>query len=166
MIYIHLVNISIQLERPDSPDALALITELNEALNPELYPPESTHGFSVEKLIAQNVAFFVARVDGAPAGCGGVKLFNEGEGNKGYGEIKRMFVRPQWRGLGLAQRTLSTLEDHALNHGIRLLRLETGIYQHDAIRLYERAGYREIGPFGEYKLDPLSRYYEKHVEQQ
>lgn len=160
MIYIHRVNISIEFERPDSPDALELITELNAALNPDKYPAESKHGFSVEKLIAQNVAFFVVRVDGVPAGCGGIKLFDEG-----YGEIKRMFIRPHWRGLGLAQRTLSTLEDHALRHGVRLLRLETGIYQQDAMRLYERAGYREIGPFGDYRLDPLSRYYEKTVGQ-
>ena len=160
LIYYRQVNISIQLERPDSPDALALITELNDALHPDKYPPKSQHGFSVEKLIAQNVAFFVVRVDGVPAGCGGIKLFDED-----YGEIKRMFVRSQWRGRGLARRTLGALEDHAVRQGVKLVRLETGIYQQDAIRLYEGAGYREIGPFGEYGLDPLSLYYEKTVGQ-
>jgi len=170
------MNITIQPERPDSPDAIALIIDLNAALNPDKYPAESIHGFSIEKLIAQNVAFFVIWAEGTPAGCGGVKLYTLGKkGESGqrrnardddrtevaYGEVKRMFVRPEWRGQGLAQRMLDTLEDHAARHDIRRMRLETGIYQRDAIRLYTRAGYREIGPFGEYRLDPLSRYFEK-----
>src|SRR5947209_3884369 len=56
-------------ERPDSADAIGLITELEAHLAP-LYPPESRHGYSVEKLIAQAVAFFVLRDNGIPAGCG------------------------------------------------------------------------------------------------
>jgi len=43
------------------------------------------------------------------------------------------------------------------------LRLETGIHQHAAIGLYEREGFRPIPPFGEYKDDPLSRFYEKQI---
>src|SRR5947209_7324984 len=50
----------IQPERPDSADAIALITELEAHLEP-LYPVKSRHGYSVEKLIAQGVAFFVLR---------------------------------------------------------------------------------------------------------
>jgi hypothetical protein len=61
-------------ERPDTPDAIALITELEAVLEP-LYPRESRHGLSVERLIAEGVPFFVLRSDGTPAGCGGVKLF-------------------------------------------------------------------------------------------
>jgi GNAT superfamily N-acetyltransferase len=57
------------------------------------YPPESRHGFSVERLIKDGVAFFVLRVDGAPAGCGGIKLFG-----RELGELKRMYVRPESRG--------------------------------------------------------------------
>ena len=64
----------ITLERPDTPDAKALIEELEAHLAP-LYPRESRHGFSVEQLIAEAVAFFLIRQDGTPAGCGGIKLF-------------------------------------------------------------------------------------------
>jgi len=144
-------------ERPDTADARALIVELEADLEP-LYPSESRHGYAVEKLIAQGVAFFVIRHDGEPAGCGGVQLFGTE-----YGELKRMYVRPQFRGLGLAKAMLTHLAEYARDRGIGLLRLETGIHQHAAIGLYEREGFRPIPPFGEYKDDPLSRFYEKQI---
>jgi len=80
-----------------------------------------------------------------------------------YGELKRMYVRPPFRGLGLGRLLLDHLADFARGQGVSLLRLETGIYQTAAIGLYERAGFRNIPPFGEYKEDPLSRFYEKHL---
>src|SRR6185436_336826 len=78
----------ITAERPNTPDAIALITELEAVLEP-LYPRESRHGLSVERLMAEAVPFFVLRSGGIAAGCGGVKLFGTT-----YGEIKRMYVRP------------------------------------------------------------------------
>jgi putative acetyltransferase len=151
------VSITILPERPDSAAAVALIQELEATLDP-LYPAESRHGFSVEKLVAENVPFFVLCCDGRPAGCGGVKLFGSE-----YGEIKRIFVRPQYRGKGLSKLIMEHLEEYARGRGISILRLETGIYQPEAIGLYERLGYRRTGPFGEYKDDPLSVYFEKEI---
>ncbi len=142
-------------ERPDAPDAIALITELEAVLEP-LYPVESRHGLSVERLINEGVAFFVLRTDGTAAGCGGVKLFGTD-----YGEIKRMYVRPQFRGQGFAKLILDHLANHALAQSVSLLRLETGIHQHEAVGLYERMGFYRVGPFGDYKDDPLSLFYEK-----
>jgi GNAT superfamily N-acetyltransferase len=147
----------ITAERPDTPDATALIAELEAHLAP-LYPAESRHGYSIEKLLREGVAFFVIRQDGAAAGCGGVKLFGTE-----YGEVKRMCVRPQFRGLGLARLMLEHLAEHARVKGVGILRLETGIHQVEAIGLYERMGFHNIPPFGEYKEDPLSRYYEKQT---
>ena len=147
--------VRISPERPDSPDARALIAEL-EAELVLLYPQASRHGYSVDKLIAQGVAFFVVRHDGVAAGCGGVQLFGSE-----YGELKRMYVRPGHRGLGLATQLVEHLADHARKHGVMLLRLETGIHQHAAIGLYERMGFHLAPPFGAYQLDPLSRFYEK-----
>lgn len=144
-------------ERPDTADAMMLIAELEEYLTP-LYPAESRHGFNVEKLIRENVAFFVLRQAGTPAGCGGIKLFGTD-----YGEIKRMYVRPRFRGLGLSRVLLNHLADYALAQGVSLLRLETGIYQTEAIGLYERWGFEQIPPFGDYKEDPLSLFYEKRI---
>jgi len=144
-------------ERPDTPDAVMLIEELEEHLTP-FYPATSRHGYSVEKLIKQGVAFFVTRRNNVPAGCGGVQFYGDE-----YGELKRMFVRPQFRRQGLAKLMLEHLETYALGNNIPLLRLETGIFQKDAIGLYERMGYRACPPFGEYTNDPLSVFFEKKI---
>jgi len=145
-------------ERPDTPDASLLIAELQAELSPH-YPAASQHGYSVQKLIDQGVAFFVTRYDDAPAGCGGIQLFGAE-----YGELKRMYVRPQFRGAGLGRLMLSRLEGYAREHGIHLVRLETGIHQDAAIRLYEGQGYARIPPFPPYFDDPVSRCYEKRLE--
>jgi putative acetyltransferase len=149
--------IIITVERPDSPDALTLIGEL-EAHLASLYPAASRHGFSPERLVAEAVPFFVLRVKGEPAGCGGIKLFD-----REYGELKRMYVRPQYRGSGFGKLILDQLAKFALAQEITLLRLETGIHQHEAIRLYENAGFYRIPPFGPYTDDPLSLCYEKRL---
>ena len=155
------MSTTIQLERPDTEDANRLIQELEAILEPQ-YPDESRHGYSVEKLIKQQVAFFVLRHNGEAAGCAGVQIFN-GEGERAYGEVKRMYVRPRFRGLGFARRLLQQLEETALEREVDLLRLETGIYQTEAIQLYERSGFYAVGPFGEYRDDPLSLFYEKQL---
>jgi putative acetyltransferase len=152
------MSIIIACERPDTLDAISLITELEAHLEP-LYPSASRHGFSVDKLLAQGVAFFLLRTNGTPACCGGIQLV-DGE----YGEIKRMYVRPQFRGLGFAKLMLNHLADYARAHDIRLLRLETGIHQREAIGLYEQVGFCRIPPFGPYTNDPLSRCYEKTLD--
>lgn len=149
--------VTIEMERPDSPDALALIAELEGHLV-SLYPSESRHGYSVEKLISEEVAFFVARRDGVPAGCGGVQLFG-----REYGELKRMYVRPRFRGLGLGKLLLNHLADYAREQGVAVLRLETGIYQKEAIGLYEGSGFQPIPPFGPYTDGPHSLFFEKRI---
>ncbi|MFI5178577.1 MAG: GNAT family N-acetyltransferase [Vicinamibacterales bacterium] len=149
--------VAITEERPDAADAMALIGELEAELEP-LYASQSRHGYSVEKLLKEGVRFFVIRDDGAAAGCGGVQLFGSE-----YGEVKRMYVRPAFRGRGLAKLLLDHLADYARQRGIGVLRLETGIYQHAAIALYEREGFRRIPPFGPYWNDAVSRCYEKRL---
>jgi GNAT superfamily N-acetyltransferase len=151
------MTVSIVREQPDSPDASALIAELDAVLTPH-YPPQSRHGFSVGKLLREGVHFFVARVDGTPAACGGLLFVGED-----YVEIKRMFVRPHFRGHGLAKHMMTHLEAYALAHKITLLRLETGIYQTEAIALYEKLGFVRIPPFGPYFEDPVSICYEKQL---
>ena len=143
-------------ERPDSPDALKLLRELDEALWLLPYPPQSRHAFTVDQLLREHVAFFVARIDGEPAACGGLKIFE-----REYGEVKRMYVRPVYRRQGLGRAILTQLAQYAMKHGLKVLRLETGIYQVEAIGLYERWGFQRRSPFGEYKEDPLSVYFEK-----
>jgi putative acetyltransferase len=174
------MSLTICAERPDTADAVALIDELQTHLE-SFYPPESRHGFSVERMVAEGVAFFVLRVDGEAAGCGGILLVRQeetcGRGgcgvgrpahnrpahNEEYGELKRMFVRPRFRGGGFGKMILDRLAEHAREHGVTLLRLETGIHQEAAIRLYERHGFQRIGPFGAYTGNPMNLFFEKRV---
>jgi GNAT superfamily N-acetyltransferase len=147
----------ITAERPDAPDAAALVEEL-EAYLTTLYPAAARHGYSVAKLISEGVSFFVLRCDGRAAGCGGIQLFGTE-----YGELKRMYVRPEFRGQGLGKQLLDHLTDFARRRDVGLLRLETGVHQHAAIRLYEHEGFHATGRFGTYGDAPLSRFYEKRI---
>jgi GNAT superfamily N-acetyltransferase len=150
--------IAITAERPDSIDAVQLLSELDAHLMSLPYPAESRHAFPVEKLLREQVNFFVTRYDHEPAGCGGIKLHPD------FGEVKRMYVRPSHRGLGLGKAMLNHLADYARQQNIKLLRLETGIYQVEAIGLYERYGFQRRTPFSDYKVDPMSLYFEKAIE--
>ena len=153
----------IEPQRPDAPEATQLIMELEAVLDP-LYPPASRHGFSIEKLLREDVPFFVIRHQGEAAGCGGIKFFDAARDEAPFGELKRMYVRPQFRGLGLGTRLLEHLADVALGRGVRVLRLETGIHQTAAIHMYERWGFAQIPPFGDYKVDPLSLFYARRLD--
>jgi ribosomal protein S18 acetylase RimI-like enzyme len=112
----------------------------------------------VDKLLREGVRFFVTREDGRPAGCGGVLLVG-----REYAEMKRMYVRPAFRGRGLGGLMLEHLVAYARGHGLTVVRLETGIHQVAAIALYERSGFRRIPPFGPYRDDPLSVCYERRL---
>jgi putative acetyltransferase len=141
-------------ERPDQPDVVRLIDELDAYQKP-LYPAESHHGIDIAALLQPGVVFAVARDAGAAIGCGAVVL------EDGWCELKRMYVRPAARGRGVAQQLLAFLESAAWARGARVARLETGCLQPDALRFYERAGYARRGPFGDYVLDPNSVFMEK-----
>ena len=143
---------------PDSADAVELIRELDEHLDQQPYTISSRHAFSVDKLLREGVVFFIARYGNQLVGCGGVKVFAND-----YAEVKRMFVRPAFRGLGLGQKILDRLAEYTHAQNIDLLRLETGIYQKEAIGLYEKYGFKRRAPFGEYREDPLSVYFEKSL---
>jgi len=147
----------INAETPDQPEVRAMLEQLN-AYCASLYPAESNHLLDVAELLAGDVLFLVARdIDGAAVGC--AALVNRGS----YGEVKRMFVDTARRGLGTGNKLLEYLEMFARMSGIRSLKLETGIHQPEAIRLYERAGYVRGEPFGDFRADPLSLFMEKNL---
>ena len=144
-------------ERPDTPDATALIAELETYLEP-LYPRESRHGYSVEKLIAEGVAFFSSEMAAFPlAVVASSCLAPSMERSSGC-----MCV-PSVAAKGSPRSMMNHLAEYAQSHGVGTLRLETGIHQHAAIALYEQMGFQQIPPFGDYKYDPLSRCYEKRI---
>lgn len=147
----------ITLEHPNQPDVLRLIDELDAYQKP-LYPPESHHGINIEALGQSHVLFAVVRdTEKNPVGCGALVL------NAGYGELKRMYIQPQHRGRGIGNALLTFLEAEAIARGCTLFMLETGVYQTEALGLYERAGYVRRSPFGNYTYDPQSIFMYKQV---
>lgn len=87
----------------------------------------------------------VAFDNGEAVGCGAFKEFSDG-----VAEIKRMYVREQNRGRGIAQKILFDLEKWALESGFSECILETGLKQPEAIRLYQKSGYEKIRNYGQY----------------
>ncbi|PIF73176.1 putative acetyltransferase [Variovorax sp. 54] len=145
----------ISIENPNQPDVIQLIDDLDAYQKP-LYPPESHYGIDLAALSAAHVLFAVARDDaGTAIGCGALVM------NPGYGELKRMYVRPQNRGQGVAAKVLGFLEGEAKAHGCALFRLETGVSQPEALAFYARAGYARRERFGDYPDDPLSVFMQK-----
>lgn len=101
-------------------------------------------------------AFFVAMSDGEPLGCVGLK----GTGGE-LAEIKRLWVAPPARGLGLGRRLMDTAEDAARELSIKILRLDTNSALAEALELYRRAGWAEIDRFND---DPYpDRFFEKRL---
>ncbi|WP_317983927.1 GNAT family N-acetyltransferase [Nocardia colli] len=83
--------------------------------------------------------------------------------NAGELELKRMFVRPGYRGSGVAPLLLAAAEDAAREQGLPRLILQTGHLQPEAVRFYERSGYHRIPIFPPYEVLPLSNCFAKEL---
>ncbi|QPM89629.1 bifunctional helix-turn-helix transcriptional regulator/GNAT family N-acetyltransferase [Pseudooceanicola algae] len=95
--------------------------------------------------------FLLATSDGAPLGCVALKGTE-----KGYGEVKRLWVAPAARGLGLARRLMTAVEDAARDLGYDKLRLDTNSALPEAVALYQRTGWTAIERFND---DPYPDYF-------
>ena len=134
--------VTIQPVDPASVDASACIDaylrELEERFDSGFDPARSVSA-NPEELVPPAGLFLLAYLDGRPVGCGGLKAMG-----RELGEIKRMWVAPDARGLGIAQRLLEALERHAVQGGLDTLQLDTNRTLKEARALYVRNGYREI----------------------
>jgi putative acetyltransferase len=153
------MDIAIEQVNAPTAEAVELLAELDAVLAGP-YAADQRHALSIERLFQPDVRFFLARLEGAAVACGGVAFCD------GYAEVKRMYSRPSVRGRGVAKALLRRLEAEARAAGATLLRIETGVYQQEALRFYEGAGFRRCGPFGPYAEMPpraieLSLFYEK-----
>jgi putative acetyltransferase len=109
---------------------------------------------------AADIAMFVVAYDdaGTPIGCGGFRDLRDEQPTV---EVKRMYVRPNYRGRKIGQLILRDLEIRARQRGAVRVRLETGTLLPEALRLYEGAGYQRIPNFGDYVDDEGSLCYER-----
>ena len=151
---------------------------LSDEYMASLYPAESNHLVSSESLRTGDAVFLGAFLSSSPdaAGrpakteeplsgsevgdciaCVAARFYREA----GYAEIKRLYVQEAYRGLGLSRTLMSAIETEILAEGIDCARLEMGVYQPEADALYRSLGYRNVKPFGEYFVDPLSQFLEK-----
>ena len=128
-------------------DVAALIGELNDELG-ALYTPEQRHGLALDAIFQPHIRFFVVRREDRAVGCGGVAFLD------GFAELKRMYVRPELRGQGVADALIVRLAAEALASGRDLLRLETGSHSLAAIRFYDRLGFRYCDAFAPYAAMP------------
>lgn len=134
---------NLSIERADAPGVLELL-QLSDDFHAALYPPEGNYLLDVSELLRPEVTVVVARRDNEAVGMGAIVLKN------GYAEVKRMFIRPDSRGTGLAVQLLQSLEAAARDLGVQRLQLETGPLQPAAVAFYERNGFQSIPNFGEY----------------
>lgn len=146
--------VDIKREPPRQPEVLRLM-DMSNAYMASLYPAESNHMVDIDTLEKPTVSFFVARNEGQIVGCCAVV-----DAGDGTGEIKRMFVDPQARGLKIGQLMMDAIIARGQELRLSAIRLETGISQPEAIGLYRKAGFVEIEPFAPYKPDPLSMFME------
>ncbi|BCJ42874.1 N-acetyltransferase [Actinoplanes ianthinogenes] len=142
-------------ERPWDDPAGAALRRAQRAELDERYGCDD-HEPGGAPVAAEIDVFLVATRDGEAIGCGALRRLDEHSV-----EVKRMFVVPASRGSGVATAILRALEDAAVRRGWTTVRLETGAAQPDAIRFYEREGYREIPLYGKYVGSPISRCFER-----
>jgi GNAT superfamily N-acetyltransferase len=97
-----------------------------------------------EDLVPPSGVLLLGRVDGEPAALGGVRHLDSE-----IAEVKSMYVAPAFRGSGLGRRILARLDQIALEHGCRAVRLDTSDYLIPAVGLYRSAGYRQVPAYNE-----------------
>ena len=148
----------VRAESPDQDDLRKLLQQLDAHMS-SLYPAESNHLLGIDALQQPDVRFLVARQSGTARGCGALKLERDGTA-----EVKRMYVDPSSRGLGIGKSLMRAIEETALRESVKTLRLETGIHQPEAIGLYIASGFREVPAFPPYRPDPLSRFFAKEID--
>ncbi len=135
----------IRLERThkDDPRFLDLVSLLDRDIS--LRYEDGNASYAPFNLLGKITAVVLAFIDNEPVGCGAFKPFLE----NGV-ELKRVFVKPAFRGRGISKRVMSELETWAAEKGCTHAVLETGIHQPEAISLYEGIGYRRRENFGPY----------------
>jgi GNAT superfamily N-acetyltransferase len=145
--------------RFDEPGVFALTVAQQEEMR-GLYDGEADIGPTRDAWMFEppDGVFLAARIDGRAVGCGGIARFDETRG-----ELKRMYVEPGSRGLGIGRKLLESLEEEARRLGYVAVVLETGDKQPEALGLYVSSGYERIPCYEPYASRELSLCFEKSL---
>jgi putative acetyltransferase len=146
------MSMTIALDDPARPDVYALLDEHLRHMH-ELSPPECVYALDVDQLKSPEISFWSARDGDQLLGCGALK-----ELSLDHAEIKSMRTPAVQRRQGAGRAILNHIISEAKMRGYKQLSLETGPASTfaSAHKLYESAGFRPCGPFGDYQLDPYS----------
>ena len=142
-----MTTVSFAIEDPTTDDARWCIEQYFAELDARFdagFDPARSMPADAHELVPPSGALIVARLDGKPIGCGALKFHGDAPA-----ELKRMWVAPRARGLGVGRRLLEELERHARDAGVTIVRLETNHALTEAIALYRRSGYVEVERFNE-----------------
>jgi putative acetyltransferase len=151
--------ITVAQEDPRSPDVQRLLSAFGDEVKKRYDSPPADVGIFDPALVAvPRSVFLVARNDGNPVACGALVPMDEN-----CVEVKRMFVAPQQRGLGIATRILDELERFAREFDYDAMRLETGVRQPESIALYGKAGFYRIPNFPPFENDSSAVCFEKRI---
>lgn len=152
--------VELEVVDPAAPDARHCLAsyyrELGERFDGGFDPDLSIPTLDRE-MRAPHGLFLIASRFGEPVGCGALKFHDDRPT-----EIKRLWVSPSARGLGLGRRVLGELERLAADHGSTVLQLDTNRALREAIRMYRRAGYIEIEPFNDEQY--AHHWFEKRLQ--
>ncbi|HYC31992.1 MAG TPA: helix-turn-helix domain-containing GNAT family N-acetyltransferase [Gemmatimonadales bacterium] len=138
--------VELEVADPATPAARYCIAQYFEELGRRFeagFDPARSISADAEELTPPRGWLVLAMLHGEPVGCGGLKCA------PAHGEIKRMWVAPAARGLGVARRILARLEAIARERRLPLLRLETSRSLTEAQALYRTSGYREVPAFND-----------------
>lgn len=134
----------------DHPDAVELTRQVQEFYR-QVYGGTDDSPMTVQEFEPPQGAFLMGYLDEQPAAMGGWRFLPSGTaGAARPAELKRMFVRTGLRGRGYGQLLLGALEGSAAAAGADWMLLTTGQPQLEALRLYDRVGYRDVAPFGHF----------------
>ncbi|PZO47707.1 MAG: N-acetyltransferase [Alphaproteobacteria bacterium] len=151
------MSFTIAIETPLSDDVRALVQALNEYTY-GLTPAEYRHHMTVEQMAGADTTLFVARdASGATLGMGALRRHGD------VGEVKRMFVKPEARGLGVGGAILAAIENLARSEGLSRVVLETGSNFDAAKRVYERGGFAPCEPVLDYPPSAWTAFYAKSL---
>ena len=119
-------------------------------------PVSACHVLKADELESPDIRFFSLREDGSLLGCGALRRLEPG-----HGEIKSMRTADTALGRGVGRALLTHLFQVAREEGMTRLSLETGSGELSAAanRLYEKTGFKQCGPFGDYKPTPFTRFF-------
>ena len=154
-----MINIIFKCVKPNNPDIYKLIKSLDQYLLMQ-YPDRPIFGIDLEKASQENVHFIVGYNNDQAVCCGAIRLFNDNRC-----ELKRMFVLDEYRGKGISKKLYYELENLAISKNKKIIILETGKKQSEAINLYKSLGFKIIPNYGEFIKDEISLCFSKTISE-